>query len=153
MPPIALGIARGALDAFVDLAAEKRLLPVRSVTLRETEQAQELVARCRGLLDAARAHLEWAWTNVLTEADEAGIAPDDARAAYHIAILQTVDTAVEVVDRLHRALGTPVIFSGHPIERALRDVHTAAQHIVVSPARYVSAGRALMGLDPDTTMF
>ena len=39
------------------------------------------------------------------------------------------------------------------IERAFRDVHTAAQHIVVSPARYIPAGRVLMGLDPGTTMF
>jgi alkylation response protein AidB-like acyl-CoA dehydrogenase len=123
------------------------------VVLRDTEQAQELVARCRGLLDAARAHLTWAWADVLTRADEAGNAPDDARAAYHIAILQTVDAAVEVVDRLHRALGTAVIFAGSEIERAFRDVHTAAQHLVVSPQRYISAGRVLMGLEPGTTMF
>ena len=39
MPPIPLRIARGALEAFIDLAAEKRLQPVRSVALGETEQA------------------------------------------------------------------------------------------------------------------
>ncbi|MEX0784443.1 MAG: acyl-CoA dehydrogenase family protein [Dehalococcoidia bacterium] len=153
MPPISLGIALGALEAFIELAGEKKLQPIRSVVLRDTEQAQELVARCRGLLDAARAHLTWAWEDVLHLADGAGNAPDDARAAYHIAILQTVDAAVEVVDSLHRALGTNAIFAGSPIERAFRDVHTAAQHIVVSPQRYISAGRVLMGLEPGTTMF
>ncbi len=153
MPPISLGIARGALEAFIEVAAERKLMPVRSVVLRDTEQAQELVARCRGLLDSARAHLTWAWENVLSGADESGTPPDDARAAYHIAILQTVDAAVEVVDRLHRALGTTVIFAGNRIERAFRDVHTAAQHIVVSPQRYISAGRVLLGLEPGTTMF
>ncbi|MGH2608999.1 MAG: acyl-CoA dehydrogenase family protein [Tepidiformaceae bacterium] len=153
MPPISLGIARGALEAFIELAAEKKLQPIRSVVLRDTEQAQELVARCQGLLNGARAHLLWAWEDVLTRADDAGNAPDDARAAYHIAILQTVDAAVEVVDSLHRALGTTVIFAGGAMERAFRDVHTAAQHIVVSPQRYISAGRVLMGLEPGTTMF
>jgi alkylation response protein AidB-like acyl-CoA dehydrogenase len=153
MPPIALGIARGALDAFIELAATKELRPVVMGPLRETAQVQELVARCRGRLDAARAHLLWAWENVLSRADESGEAPGDARAAYHVAIVQTVDTAVDVVAALHRALGTPVIQHGNPIERALRDVHTAAQHIVVSPARYISAGRVLLGLEPGTSMF
>ena len=153
MPPISLGIARGALEAFIELAADRKLAPVRPMVLRDTELAQELVARCRGQLDAARAHLLWAWENVLSSADEAGIAPDDARAAYHLAIVQTVDTAVEVVDRLHRALGTSVIFAGSKIERAFRDVHSASQHIVVSPQRYVAAGRVLLGLEPGTTMF
>jgi alkylation response protein AidB-like acyl-CoA dehydrogenase len=153
MPPISLGIARGALDAFIEAAADKRLAPIRNALLRDTEIAQELVARCRGRLDAARAHLIWAWENVLASADEAGIAPDDTRAAYHIAIVQTVDAAVEVVDDLHRALGTNVIHEGNPIERALRDIHTAAQHIVVSPQRYIASGRVLLGLEPGTTMF
>jgi alkylation response protein AidB-like acyl-CoA dehydrogenase len=153
MPPVSLGIARGALEAFIEAAADKRLAPVRNAVLRDTELAQELVARCRGRLDAARAHLLWAWENILASADEAGVAPDDVRAAYHIAIVQTVDTAVEVVDQLHRALGTNVIFEGGPMERALRDIHTAAQHIVVSPQRYIASGRVLLGLEPGTTMF
>jgi alkylation response protein AidB-like acyl-CoA dehydrogenase len=153
MPPISLGIARGALDAFIGAAGDKRLAPVRNAVLRDTELAQELVARSRGRLDAARAHLTWAWERVLGSADEAGVAPDDVRAAYHIAIVQTVDTAVDVVDQLHRALGTNVIFEGGPMERALRDIHTAAQHIVVSPQRYIASGRVLLGLEPGTTMF
>jgi alkylation response protein AidB-like acyl-CoA dehydrogenase len=153
MPPISIGIARGALEAFIREARVKRQMPVRSVVMSETEQVQELVARCRGLLDAARAHMLWTWEQFLLSDDGSGVATDDAAAAYHIAIVQSVDAAVEVVDRLHRALGTPVIFDGSPLDRAFRDVHTAAQHIVVSPARYVSAGRALLGLDPGTSMF
>ena len=153
MPPIALGIARGALEAFMEGAASKQLRPLRNAVLRDTEQAQELVARSQGKLDAARAHLLWAWEALLTSADETGVSPDDVRAAYHIAIVQTVDTAVEVVDHLHRALGTNVIFQGDRIERAFRDIHTAAQHIVVSPQRYVASGRVLLALEPGTTMF
>jgi alkylation response protein AidB-like acyl-CoA dehydrogenase len=112
-----------------------------------------MVARCRGRLDGARAHVLWAWENVLSTADDDGKPDDEARVSYHIAVLQAVDAAVEIVDSVHRALGTNVIHNGDAIERAFRDVHTASQHIVVSPQRYIAAGRAMLGLDPGTTLF
>jgi indole-3-acetate monooxygenase len=34
------------------------------------------------------------------------------------------------------------------LDRCWRDIHTMTQHIILSPARFEIAGRALLGLDP-----
>lgn len=56
---------------------------------------------------------------------------------------------MEVVDAAHRLGGAGALYRGSGLERRLRDVHTAAQHMMVAPATLELSGRLLLGLDTD----
>ena len=51
------------------------------------------------------------------------------------------------------AAGATAIFPSEPFERRLRDCMTASQQVQARVQNYQTAGRCLMGLEPDTTMF
>ena len=41
------------------------------------------------------------------------------------------------------------LYASHPLDRYFRDIHTAAQHFVVSTKIAECAGRVLVGIKPD----
>ena len=51
---------------------------------------------------------------------------------------------MDTVDLAHRMSGAGGLYAG-TAERRLRDVHTAAQHMVVAPPTFELAGRVLLG--------
>jgi alkylation response protein AidB-like acyl-CoA dehydrogenase len=57
-------------------------------------------------------------------------------------------TALAAADHLLAALGTTVLRSGSPAERALRDIHTMASHFRVQPEPACELyGKVLLGLE------
>jgi hypothetical protein len=42
--------------------------------------------------------------------------------------------------------GSTPVYSGHPLERCLRDVHTAAQHLFMSPVWWEKTGQYYFGM-------
>ena len=145
-PPVCLGVARHALEAFRELALEKE----RPFTGRLSEQVQAQVglARAEALVRSARAYwygeVQAAWDRVacgneLSLADRAGL---------RIASLTAAEQSTAAVDLLYRLAGSTAIFQASPLERCWRDVHTAAQHMQVQDCRWETAGRVLFGLEP-----
>ena len=57
--------------------------------------------------------------------------------------------AVRAVDLLFHAAGTNAVYRKHGLERYFRDVHTAVQHAAGLPVHIESAGKALLGLQPN----
>jgi alkylation response protein AidB-like acyl-CoA dehydrogenase len=148
---VPLGIARGAIDAFVELAGRKSRLG--NAPLRDRELVQATVGRAQAMVGAARAFLIAAMTE-LTAATEAGGAQlVTARAMLRVAGTHAAETAIAVTDMLATSAGSASIFETCPLERAVRDVHAAARHIAVSPNNYVTAGRLALGLDPGSARF
>ena len=49
--------------------------------------------------------------------------------------------------------GTSAIFRTHPLDRQMRDILVACQHVVVQEKVYRRAGRMLLGLDPGDPFF
>ena len=145
---VCTGIARGAIADLVTLAVVRRPSgSSRSLAERATTQSE--VAVGEGALRAARAGvlaaIEPAWA-----AASAGrpLAVSD-RLGLRLAATHAARTAVEVVGVAHRLGGAGSLYRGSPLERRLRDVHTAAQHMVVAPATLELTGRLLLGLDTD----
>jgi hypothetical protein len=58
---------------------------------------------------------------------------------------------MEAVDLMFSAGGATAVYATSPLERCLRDIRTAAQHITVVPDNYLMAGQALLGLDMSPT--
>ena len=145
---VATGIARAALDAFVELAS-RRVPRGMSAPLRERRFAQESVAEAETLLGSARAFVfetvEELWQETL-----AGRTPTlRQRALVQIACVKAVMASARAVEIVHAAAGTHANALTSPLERRMRDVHVVGQHIVVSPALIEPASRVLLGLPPN----
>lgn len=140
---LTLGIARHAIDALVTLAATK--VPTgQQTSLRERPLAQIQVAQAEAQVLAARAFLHQAGGAVwqrLVVGDEPS---EDDLAHLQLANVHATESAVRAVELMYQAAGTSAIPSRSVLDRCLRDVHVAAQHIAVSTQHYQSIGQTLL---------
>ena len=143
----ALGIARGAMDAFIELAIQARSTSSPTL-LRDRALVQVQVAEAEAILSAARAYVLDA-VNTAWEAVCASV-PDPSReiAQARLAITHGMHEAVRVVDRVFHAAGTNAVYRKYGLERYFRDVHTAVQHAAGLPVHIESAGKVFLGLRP-----
>jgi alkylation response protein AidB-like acyl-CoA dehydrogenase len=143
----ALGIARGAMESFIELATCTSSTGSPTL-LRDRPFVQSRVAEAEAILSAARAYVLDA-VGTAWEAVCAGV-PDPSRAIAQarLAITHGMHEAVRAVDLLFHAAGTNAIYRSHPLERYWRDIHVAVQHVAAFPGHIESAGKALLGLRP-----
>lgn len=79
------------------------------------------------------------------EAVARGGMPDENRATrMRMSATYATEVAVEVAHFAYRAAGTAALFETSPLQRALRDVLAAGQHIFVRDTGYVDLARARM---------
>ena len=144
----ALGIARGAMEAFVALATH-RGSTMSTTLLRDRPLVQTRLAEAEAILSAARAYAVDA-VGAAWDAVNSG-APDPSReiAQARLAITHGMHEAVRAVDLVFHAAGTNAVYRKYPLERYFRDIHTAVQHVAGLPSHYESAGKALLGLRPN----
>jgi len=144
---VALGIARGMLDAFVELASRKT--PRGSGRLADNAVIQAEVARAEARLGAARCDLIDTVTEIYRRAGPAAPidVPDRARA--RLAGSHATTSAVAVADYTYKAAGVDAIFPGSPFERRFRDIHTLSQQIQSRDAHYETVGQVLLGKPPE----
>ena len=149
-PP--LGMARGAIDALVELASAK--VPTGSQNLlRERGSVQADIARAEALVRSARAFfvecLEDVW-RTLSAGEHLAMSQ---RAMARIAGTHAAISAAQAVDLMYNAGGGTALYQSCPLERFFRDVHAATQHIAVTPLYYEISGRVLLGMPPGTPRF
>ncbi len=146
---IGLGVAKGALEAFADLANNK--VPMMSASkLRERPIAQYKMGEMTAKYRAARALVMEAMEAVEEELRQGAEAPShkttfDAR----LACTYGAQACMEVVDVVHAACGTSASYMANPLERKLRDAHGCASHRWVAHPLYETMGGILFGLEPD----
>jgi len=146
---VALGIARRSIDELVRLATTKTPTGSRrKVADRAVVQMQ--VAQAEALLRAARAFV---FETIESTWQAASVSLDlTMRALLRLAATHATNTAAQVVDLMYTAGGGSVIYAGHPLQRCLRDVHVATQHMMVAQPTYELTGRVLLGVETDTTL-
>jgi alkylation response protein AidB-like acyl-CoA dehydrogenase len=144
----ALGIARGAIDAFIELATHRSSTSAPTL-LRDRPYVQARVAEAEAILRAARAYVidavGTAWEAVCADV------PDPSReiAQARLAVTHGMHEAVRAVDLVFHAAGTNALYRKYPLERYFRDIHAAVQHAAGLPSHYESVGKALLGLQPE----
>lgn len=144
---VALGIARGAMESFIDLAAAAGTT-LSATPLRERPAAQAKVGEAEALISGARAYVldavGRAWDTFRPDLPM----PSPELAQARLAITHSIHAAARAVDLLFHAAGTNAIHRRYGLERRFRDAHVVMQHGAGLPANYESGGQALMGLPP-----
>ena len=145
---VALGTARGAMDAFLALASESGTT-ISTTLLRDRPQVQSKVGEAEAIISGARAYLldavDAAWDSF---GDDMPL-PSPEIAQARLAITHSIHQAVRAVDILFHAAGTNAIHQGNGLERRWRDVHVVAQHGAGLLSNYEFGGQAVMGLRPN----
>jgi alkylation response protein AidB-like acyl-CoA dehydrogenase len=151
----ALGIARHAVDALIEVASDK---PARRYTsgdqllspgmLRDEVFVQEAVGRAEAMLTSARAYQFEVMGDLWTTLTRGGELSSAQIAHFTTAHTHVIGTCVEVVQLVCKAAGGTAVYQKGPFERCLRDVLTTNQHLMASLKTYEMAGRFLLGLKP-----
>ncbi len=144
----ALGIARCALEAIIDLAQSKKRGYRPQQRLSERAVVQRMIAqadlRLRGTRLAVIDVLEKAWQTA-----SAGQLPGPAlQAEMRSAATLATDVALEITTNAFRYGAGSAVRLEHVLQRCLRDLHTAAAHLMVNDSAYENYGQFLLGL-PD----
>jgi alkylation response protein AidB-like acyl-CoA dehydrogenase len=142
---VALGLARAALDAFVDVAATK--IPAnKNYVLRDNAVIQSQVALAEAKLTSSRSFLlqtlHEVW-QIVARGDTLSLAQ---RAMLKLAGTYAAHQSKDVVDTVYHAAGATAIFEGKPFERRFRDVHTVIQQVQGQFANFEMVGQVLLGL-------
>jgi indole-3-acetate monooxygenase len=144
----ALGMARGAIDACIELATYRSSTSAPTL-LRDRSFVQAKIGEAEAILKAARAYVVdavgTAWEAVCAGVPNPGCEIAQAR----LAITHGMHEAVRAVDLVFHAAGTNALYRKYPLERYFRDIHAAVQHAAGLPIHYESAGKVLLGLAPD----
>jgi indole-3-acetate monooxygenase len=149
---VSLGIARGALEAFIALARDKIPRGARK-TLRENNVIQSEVAQCEARLRSARAFIHTTLREMWDEAEEKGDFGRDKHWQLRLAATWAIQQARDVVVTVYNAAGATAIFNENPFERRLRDIHAGTQQGQGRPIHFETVGQILLGLPPEGRMF
>jgi indole-3-acetate monooxygenase len=149
---VPLGIARAAIEAFVELAEGKTPIGASS-RLRDKASAQADLGKAEALVSSARAFLVESLSGIW-DSVAAGNPPSlPQRATARLAAAQAASASAQAVDLLYNAAGGTAIYEHNLLERCFRDVHATTQHVGISSANFELSGRVLLGLDPGTPRF
>lgn len=153
LPPVPIGLARGALEFF----AER--LPGRPVTFTPyTDQSTVQLTHLQ--LAEAQTKADLAWLLTLRTAESL---QTQAEAGHDVSIAERARIrsdgayasrlAREAVEILNAASGASSISNDLPFRQVFRDIEAVALHAALNPNTSLEAyGRVLLGLDPQTTL-
>jgi indole-3-acetate monooxygenase len=144
---VGLGIARGALEDVVALAAGK--VPLFAHGPLATDAGfHDMIGSADARLRAARAGVLAETQELWATAEAGGAYSDELRARVRGASVWAARTAAEVVDAAYTAGGGSSLYLASPLQRRLRDVHALTQHFLVRPSTFATTGAVLAGQDP-----
>ena len=149
---VPLGIARGAINAFKEMAMRKTR-PGNPLPMCERELIHSMLGRVETSHAAARALLVKEMTDLVDATNGNKRKLVQARIAVRAAAVHATETSVRIVDMLSTEAGAVAIFESCPLERAVRDLHAVAKHVALAPHSYATAGRIALGLDSGTARF
>jgi indole-3-acetate monooxygenase len=149
---VPLGIARGAIDAAIELAMIKTPY-ASSLLLRDKPTFQAALGRAETLLGSARSYLLATVNDLWEEVSSGAAASMRRRSLVRLACTQAAQSAAQAVDLMYNAGGSTSLYESGRLERCFRDVHACTQHIATSTDSYELGGRVLLGLDPGRPQF
>ncbi len=139
-----LGVARRALDELAQLAPTKRR-GASSSHIADDPHVQFEVGRAEAALLSARAFVTEALGEVWDAVCLGAVPSDEQLGRTGLAVQQAMHAAITAVDIAFGFAGAGAVYSGHPLERCFRDLHTANQHIAFSGEGFRAYARTRFG--------
>ena len=130
----AIGIAEGALCAYVD-AASKRIAASDASKVAEDPATQTVAARAAATIDESRVVLFRDMDEMMALARAGQDIPIERRVRFRYHSARVVDRCAEAVDELFSASGGRAIFQTSPILRFFLDIHAARGHYANNPEK------------------
>ena len=144
----ALGVARTALDAAVELAGGKRPRLDRNL-LRDKPIVQREIGRAEAIWGSARAFLLETASAAWESACQVHALTLEERIRLRLASTHAIRMAAAAVDIVYEVCGSDSIFENKPIQRRFQDAHVITQQIQGRMAHYDTAGQFFLGLEPE----
>jgi alkylation response protein AidB-like acyl-CoA dehydrogenase len=139
--PVGLGVAQDALDCIKELATTK--VPASSSgTLATSAVAQEWLARIEGQVHTARLLMENAATHAETLGSRGG---EGLSALIQLSGSMLAEHTTAAVEGAYRLAGASALYTSSRLERCLRDIHAANQHVATSYTHFETVGDYLLG--------
>jgi alkylation response protein AidB-like acyl-CoA dehydrogenase len=149
---VAVGVAQGAVDDILALAAGKVPL-FEERALATNAGFQRDVASAEAALRAARAVLYETAESLWATATTGTPLTLEERARIRATAVWTTQQATAVVDAAFRLGGGSSIYANNPLQRRFRDIHTLTHHFLVKEDTLTTAGAILAGQDPAVMVF
>ncbi|HEX9040094.1 MAG TPA: acyl-CoA dehydrogenase family protein [Trebonia sp.] len=143
VPPLAIGLARRALDDMTELAMHTARFP-GGPTVSERAVFHKELGRAETRIKAARAVHREAMAQAWEAAVAGNVPGEEIQLAVTTASIFAVETCTDVVSDLFRYGGGRVLALSNPMQRHLRNVLAARQHLALSEEHYEAAGRCLL---------
>jgi len=141
----AIGVAQRALDELLLLAQSKRRgMQASTLAMRPVFQrmAAEGLLKLKSARSLAHELFGEAWNKISQGESPTGTEQAAMRAAATFA----TQTAVECCNVAFRFGGGTALQSKSPLQKCLRDINAAAQHIIVNDISYENYGQFLLGI-------
>ena len=137
------GVAQRALDEVLRLSGSKVRVG-HTVALSERAAFHRDAGLAEGRLRSAaalvRMELDALWRRLHDGEDASGV----ASARLLQSFTHNAEAATEVAEFAYRYGGGDAVYAASPLQRALRDLRVASQHVLVSEANHEALGKALV---------
>ena len=121
------GIARGALRAFTDVMETR--VSTQGVSAKSSAGQLERLAGAEADVDASINHVQSIIGQLYDHVELGGQISVAQRLQFRRDQVRATQRCIAAVDDLFRGAGSGSIVSGHPVERAWRDLHVAGTHV------------------------
>lgn len=147
---VALGLARAAIGALVELAGGKTPEGHRR-PLGQRAETQEKVAEAEALVRSARGWLRETVATAWDAAQRDGRLSVEHRRDIRLATTHGTRAAARAVDLMYNLGGGSSVYDTSRLQRCFRDVHVATQHMLVGTPTLELTGKLFLGLDAETS--
>ena len=143
----ALGVARRALDTVVEIGATKR----RGYAMARSSLAgrgvfQRMIGECDLQLRAARALTVEVYERAFQTVSAGAKIEPRLQAEMRAVCAFATAVAAEVTGQAFRYAGASALYKSSLLQRHLRDINAASQHVTVSDIAYENLGQFILGL-------
>jgi alkylation response protein AidB-like acyl-CoA dehydrogenase len=146
---LALGMAQGTLECFVEQAAKRKPFNLPYPSVAEVPSVQVAAGKARAMMNVARATIH----KYADELDRRALRDEDFSPAEEhpitMDLVYAITLCADAIDTLQIALGSSTVSLKNPIQRFVRDVRVLASHgaLRLDPMAEIT-GRRILGLQP-----
>ena len=149
---VGLGVARAAIDEFVELAQVK-VPRSSSELLRDRAIVQAQIGEAEAVLRSGRAFLFEVVGQMWQTVVGGDLVTERQRSDLRMAMTHAAQSAARATHMVCVAAGTTSIFASSPLERYARDAEVVTRHNQLQFVNYEAVGRTILGLESNSPLF